>query len=189
MNRSRWSPRACTARTYRTPRSDSIAASIAWSTAGFQCAAGTYTSAVGTYRFSIMNSGLVTRTLILATLCVGLTPVGAIADGRVPASGTYYGTAQQRGNGASGNNVSKDYPVKMRFSSSGSRVTYRTLSCGGVLKPTGFSGGRRVYREQITSGGCDRGGVWKVLVSSNRRLQATWTRAGSDYIVSAILTR
>lgn len=127
--------------------------------------------------------------MIAAVLVVGATSVAAIADSHVPASGTYYGTAQQRGSGSGGNNIDKEYPVKMRFSSTGSRVTYPSLSCGGVLKPSGFSGGRRVYRELITFGHCDRGGIWKVLVSSTRRLQATWTRSGSDYIVSTILSR
>jgi hypothetical protein len=130
--------------------------------------------------------------LTLLTLAPAITatasPVGREL-GRKPASGTYVGTAEQRGRGSRGQSVDRTYPVRMRFSSRGSTVTYPTLSCGGILRPAGFSGGRRVYREQITYGGCDRGGTWKVLVSSARRLQATWTRPGTDYLVSAILTR
>lgn len=123
----------------------------------------------------------------LAGMALG---VPTVADaGQKPASGTYRGSADQRGTGSRGQSVDRSYPVRMRFSSYGSSVVYPSLGCGGTLRPAGFSGGRRVYREIITYGGCDSGGTWKVLVSSSRRLQATWTRRGTDYIVSAILTR
>lgn len=125
--------------------------------------------------------------LLLAGMALG-APAAATA-GQKPASGTYRGSAEQRGTGSRGQSVDRNYPVRMRFSAFGSSVAYPSLGCGGTLRPAGFSGGRRVYREVITYGGCDGGGTWKVLVSSSRRLQATWTRSGTDYIVSAILTR
>lgn len=137
--------------------------------------------------FTRIGPAIVALSAITALLCALAVP--AAFAGRVPASGTYSGNAQQRGTGSHGQSVDRDYAVTMRFSRFGSTVSYPSLACSGRLIPAGFSGGRRVYRETITRGGCDSGGVWKVLVSSSRRLQGTWTRRGTNYLVSAVLTR
>jgi len=108
------------------------------------------------------------------------------ADGRIPASGTYYGQAEQRGARAS---VNKDYPVNMTFSSSGSSVEYPTLECAGILRPLGFDGPDRLYEEEIESGHCDDGGLWRVYVEGASQLVATWSRPSSDYTVAAVLLR
>jgi hypothetical protein len=108
------------------------------------------------------------------------------SDQRVPSSGAYSGTARQRGARAS---LNKDTPMSMTFSSSGSSVAYPGVGCAGKLLPTGFDGQRRVYQEQITSGPCDNGGVWRVLVVSSDRLEAGWTLPSQDYTVSAVLRR
>jgi len=133
----------------------------------------------------MLRPGLVAAVLI-ASVMLG---AGLALAGQKPASGQYSGTAQQRGTGSRRQSVDRDYRVRMRFSSSGSTVTYPSLVCGGVLRPVGFSGGRRVYREAITYRHCDSGRTWKVLVSSSRRVQATSTRGGADDSVSAVLTR
>lgn len=110
---------------------------------------------------------------------------GATA-GRVPDSGTYSGMGSQRGARAE---TSKDYAISMTFSSGGSFVSYPHLECEGRLVPTGFDGARRVYREEITSGSCDRGGTWRVEVRSSTALSATWSLPSTDYVVAADLTR
>jgi hypothetical protein len=114
-------------------------------------------------------------------------PSSSSGSGRVPASGTYTGTGVQRS--ASDNSKNKDYPVEMTFSSSGSTVSYPSLNCAGRLTPQGFNGGRRVYRESITSGHCDDGGIWEIEVVSDVKLRANWTHSGVSYSVSATLSR
>lgn len=115
------------------------------------------------------------------------SPSNSNPGGQVPDSGTYTGVGRQRS--ASKSSLNKDYPVEMSFSSSGSSISYPTLDCSGTLRPDGFSDGRRVYRESITSGRCDDGGTWLVLVVSGTRLVANWSIAGRDYTVKATLTR
>jgi hypothetical protein len=104
--------------------------------------------------------------------------------GRVPASGTYYGQAQQRGERVS---INKDYPIDMTFSRAGSTVDYPSLDCHGSLRPLGFDGPYRVYEETIVSGHCDSGGTWRVHVEDDSRLEATWSLSSVDYSVSAVL--
>lgn len=106
--------------------------------------------------------------------------------GGVPASGTYFGHAEQRGEPAA---VNKDYPIEMVFSSTGSSVSYPTLGCDGSLRPLGFDGPDRLYEETIESGKCDNGGVWRVYVESDARLVATWSLPSAEYRVAAILLR
>ena len=105
----------------------------------------------------------------------------------IPASGKYTGTGVQRG--ADGSVAEKELPIGMTFSPSGSTVDYPTLSCTGTLVPDGFSGGKRIYREQITSGLCDRDGRWAVTVLPGGAVRAEWSLPSGKYIVSARLTR
>jgi hypothetical protein len=106
--------------------------------------------------------------------------------GMVPASGTYFGQAEQRGARAS---VNKDYPIDMTFSAAGSSVNYPTLDCEGSLRPLGFDGPDRLYEETIEAGHCDSGGVWRVYVESDSRVAATWSLPTVDYRVAAVLLR
>lgn len=76
--------------------------------------------------------------------------------GRVPSSGTYTGYGNQRG--LTGSGADKSYSVEMVFSSGGSSIRYPSLSCAGRLQPVGFDQGRRVYRENMTTGHCDNNG-------------------------------
>lgn len=107
------------------------------------------------------------------------------SDPRIPESGTYRGYVSQRG--ARGD-TAKDYEMSMTFSSQGSYVSYPSLGCNGTLRPTGFSGDARVYREVITEGHCDRGGTWKVT-AAGRSIDAVWELATTDYVVAGTLTR
>lgn len=106
------------------------------------------------------------------------------ADSRIPASGSYGGQARQRGAPAG---VNKNYPMQMSFSSSGSRVIYPTLGCGGVLQPLGFQGESRVYKEEVTSGHCDSGGTWLVHVDGPTTIEAAWSLPSASYTVTAVL--
>ena len=110
-----------------------------------------------------------------------------MSSGRVPASGTYTGTGHQRG--LAGTAADKSYAVEMVFSSGGSTVRYSDLGCSGRLQPAGFDQGRRVYREQMSGGGCDSGGTWLVTVDSDARLSGTYRPPSGRYVVSAELTR
>jgi hypothetical protein len=114
-------------------------------------------------------------------------PVTATADPRVPSSGTYWGAARQRGEPA--DRYDKDYPLEMTFSASGSYVRYPALACEGTLRPIGFDGNFRVYEESISSGHCDTGGTWHVLVEDSTQLSVTWARPAATYTVSAVLER
>jgi len=107
-------------------------------------------------------------------------------DSRIPASGTYSGQAQQRGEPVARN---IDFPVTMTFSSAGSSISYPTLGCDGTLHPAGFAGPDRVYTETITSGHCDNGGTWYVKVDSPTQLQALWSLSSVNYTVAAALVR
>jgi hypothetical protein len=112
-------------------------------------------------------------------------PIG-LGDSRIPASGTFTGQAQQRGEPAS---VNQDFEMAMTFSSAGSSVSYPTLACYGRLTPAGFSGQDRVYTETITSGPCDTGGTWYVKVDSATQIEAQWSLNTASYTVAAVLTR
>jgi hypothetical protein len=105
------------------------------------------------------------------------------ADPRIPASGTYYGLARQRGTPTE---VNKDYSIEMTFSSAGSSVAYPTLGCRGSMTPLGFRGDARTYRETIESGHCDSGGIWQVQVDGTT-LSAYWELPAASYSVSAVL--
>ena len=104
----------------------------------------------------------------------------------IPAPGVYTGTGIQR---SADSGTETELAIRMAFSSSGSTVDYPTLGCTGTLVPDGFSGGDRIYREQITSGSCDRDGRWAVTVLADAALQAQWTLPSGKYTVSARLTR
>jgi hypothetical protein len=107
-------------------------------------------------------------------------------DGRIPASGTFSGQAQQRGQPAS---VNQDFQMAITFSSAGSSVSYPTLGCYGRLTPTGFAGQARVYTETITSGPCDTGGTWSVKLDGETQVEAHWSLRTANYTVAAVLTR
>lgn len=108
-------------------------------------------------------------------------------SGRVPTSGTYTGYGAQRA--LNGGTVDKSYAIEMVFSRGGSTIRYPDLSCSGRLQPTGFDQGRRVYREHLTSGSCDNGGIWLITVDSDTRVSGTYRPPSGRYIVAADLTR
>lgn len=107
--------------------------------------------------------------------------------GRVPTSGTYTGYGNQRG--LTGSGADKSYSVEMVFSSGGSSIRYPSLSCAGRLQPVGFDQGRRVYRENMTTGHCDNNGTWLITVDSDTKLSATYRPPSGRYVVAADLTR
>lgn len=112
-------------------------------------------------------------------------PDGENSNEVAPAAGTYSGTLVQRGTRQS----DRDYEVQMTFSSTGSTVSYPELGCRGTLTPTGNQNGARVYREHITSGGCDSPGTWLVTRGSDTSVAAEYRPAGDDYVVAGQLTR
>ena len=112
-------------------------------------------------------------------------PDGENSNEVAPAAGTYSGTLVQRGTRQS----DRDYEVQMTFSSTGSTVSYPALGCRGTLTPTGNQNGARVYREHITSGGCDSPGTWLVTRGSDTSVVAEYRPAGDDYVVAGQLTR
>ena len=122
---------------------------------------------------------------LLASAPTGTAPTGP-NDSRIPASGTFSGQAQQRGQPAS---VNQDFQMAMTFSSAGSSVSYPTLGCYGRLTPTGFAGRDRVYTETMTSGPCDTGGTWYVKVDGETQVEAHWSLSTANYTVAAVLTR
>ncbi len=102
-----------------------------------------------------------------------------------PETGTYVGWGDQRS--LSGTSLDKGYQVEMTFSSSGSTVRYPDLGCAGRLRPDGFDGDARVYYEEISTGSCDDGGGWKVVVTGPSHLEATYSPPSGKYIVVADL--
>lgn len=133
------------------------------------------------------HSSRVDRTPAAEQMPIPTTPPrSSDATHLVPDSGSYEGMARQRGARSA---ISKNYNVTMVFSSGGSFVNYPSLGCEGRLVPDGFDGDRRVYRERITSGHCDRNGTWKITVKSPDALSAEWTLSSQDYIVVAELSR
>ena len=108
-------------------------------------------------------------------------------SGPVPESGTYTGAGYQRG--LNGTRADKSYAVEMTFSGSGSTVRYPDLGCAGVLRPIGFDGGRRVYREEMTTGRCDNSGTWQVSVVSGTQVSGSYSPPSGRYVVTAELSR
>ena len=108
-------------------------------------------------------------------------------SGPVPESGTYTGTGYQRG--LNGTGADKSYAVEMTFSGGGSTVRYPGLGCAGVLRPAGFDGGRRVYREEMTTGRCDNSGTWQVTVVSGTQVSGSYCPPSGRYVVTAELSR
>ena len=106
-------------------------------------------------------------------------------DPRIPAAGTYSGTATQIGEPAARYN--EEYPLEMTFSSSGGDVRYPALGCEGELTQVGFDGDNALYEEEITAGDCDTGGTWRVLVGDSDELDVAWTLPSATYIKGAVL--
>lgn len=107
----------------------------------------------------------------------------------VPALGSYYGEAEQRG---VGNGINKDFPVEMTFADAADTVSYSSFPCSGTLSRDG-SGASTTYTETITSGECESGGTWDLVRLSTTQLSATYSKVGSasgtEYHVYANLFR
>ncbi|MDO5513280.1 hypothetical protein [Corynebacterium sp.] len=82
-----------------------------------------------------------------------------------------------------------EYPVSLTFSNDGSFVTYPTLRCSGRLVPAGDVDGTRVYRQTITSGGCDQGGSWHVTREGADAVSAEYRSVRGSFTIEGQLAR
>ncbi len=118
-------------------------------------------------------------------------PPAPMADGDpagpVPESGVYSGTGRQTALAAGAR--SREYPVEMSFSSTGSQINYASFPCSATLRPTGWDGDKRTYLESNLSGPCDKNGTWAIEVQSDSTLYGVYTPPSRRYTVEVQLTR